>query len=190
MPTLAKVATRSIATLCVALSVAVIAVAAIGVFGAGSSTALGKDISSDELTTSTATGELALDMDTAYAAGEAAFLTANPALRSKLLGWLYATVLPATDAQMSTFEQLHAADPPAQRADVERFVRQWMAVRSLLSPTNVATHPTAALASDLSADYQPVDAHLDRLMLEEQAIGHSDQVNASSNAARLKTPSP
>jgi diguanylate cyclase (GGDEF)-like protein len=184
VPTLAKVATRSIATLCVALSVAVIAVAAIGVFGADSSTSLGKEISSDELTTSTATGELARDMDTVYAAGEEALLTASPALRSKLFGWLYATGIPATDAEMSTFEQLHAADPPAEHADIEQFVRQWTAVRSLLSPTNVAAHPMAALASDLSADYQPAGAHLDRLFLAEENIGHSDQVHASSDAAR------
>jgi diguanylate cyclase (GGDEF)-like protein len=184
VPTLAKVATRSIATLCVALSIAVIAVAAIGLFGANSSTTLGKEISSDELTTSTATGELARDMDTAYVTGEEAFLTTNPALRSRLLGWLYAIQLPGTDAELSTFEQLHAADPPAQHADVEQFVRQWMVVRSLLSPTNVAAHPTAALATELSNDYQPVGAHLDRLFLKEQAIGHTDQVHASSNAAR------
>ena len=98
MRTLARAATRALATLCIAFSVAVIAVAAIGVFGAGSSTTLGKEISSDELATSTATGELARDMDNAYAAGEEAFLTANPALRSRLLGSLYTTLLPATDA--------------------------------------------------------------------------------------------
>jgi diguanylate cyclase (GGDEF)-like protein len=169
--------------LCVAFSVAVIAVAAIGVFGAGSSTTLGKEISSDELATSTATGELARDMDTAYATGEAAFLTTNPALRSKLLGSLYTSLLPATDAELSTFEQLHAADPPVPHADIEQFVQQWMAVRSMLSPTSVATHPMAALASELSADYQPVGSHLDQLFLEEQAVGHSDEVHASSNAA-------
>ncbi|MGD0703969.1 MAG: GGDEF domain-containing protein [Trebonia sp.] len=184
MPSLARVATRSIATLCVALAVAVIAVAAIGIFGANSSTTLGKEISSGELTTSTATGELARDMDTAYAAGEEAFLTGNPALRSQLLGWLYTTMLPATDAELSTFEQLHAADPAAEHANIERFVGQWMTVRSVLSPTSVATHPRAALAADLAADYQPVGAQLDRLFLREQAIGHSDQVRASSNAVR------
>jgi hypothetical protein len=147
--TLAKVATRSLATLCVALSLAIIAVAAIGVFGASSSTTLGKEISSDELTTSTATGELARDMDAAYAAGEEAFLTTNPGLRSRLLGSLYTTMLPATDAELSAFEQLHAADPPAQHADIERFVRQWTVVRSLLSPTNAA-RPAATLASALA----------------------------------------
>jgi diguanylate cyclase (GGDEF)-like protein len=184
VPTLAKVATRSIATLCVALSVAVIAVAAIGIFGANSSTTLGKEIASDELTTSTATGVLARDMDTAYATGEEAFLTNSQALRAQLLGWLYTTLLPDTDAQMAAFERLHAADPPAEHADVERFVGQWMTVRSLLSPTNVATHPRAALAADLATDYAPVGAQLDRLFLEEQAIGHSDQVRASSDAVQ------
>ena len=49
--------------------------------------------------------------------------------------------------------RLHAKDPPAEQADIERFVRQWLAVRDLLSPTSVATHPTAALAASLSADY-------------------------------------
>jgi diguanylate cyclase (GGDEF)-like protein len=182
--TLARAATRALATLCIAFSVAVIAVAAIGVIGAASSTTLGKEISSDELATSTTTGELARDMDTSYAAGEEAFLTASPALRSRLLGLLYTTFLPATDAELSAFERLHAADPPSEHADVEEFVRQWLVVRSLLSPENVAAHPQPALAAELSADYRPVGAHLDRLFLTEQAIGHSDQVRASANAAR------
>jgi diguanylate cyclase (GGDEF)-like protein len=162
----------------------VIAVAVIGVIGADSSTTLGKEISSDELTTSTTTGELARDMDTSFAAGEAAFLTASPALRSRLLGSLYTTLLPATDAELSAFERLHAADPPAEHANVEEFVRQWLVVRSLLSPENTAARPRPALAAELAADYRPVGAHLDRLFLTEQATGHSDQVRASANAAR------
>jgi diguanylate cyclase (GGDEF)-like protein len=168
----------------IVLSLAVIIVTAIGLFGANSSTTLGKQISSNELTTSTATGELGRDMDTAYATGEEAFLTANPALRSKLLGWLYTIMLPQTDAELATFQRLHAGDQPAEHADVERFVRQWMVVRSLLSPTSVATHPASPLAEDLAADYAPVGTHLDRLFLTEQAAGHSDQVKASSNAVR------
>jgi diguanylate cyclase (GGDEF)-like protein len=168
----------------VALSVAVIAVAAIGLYGANSSTTLGKEISSDELTTSTATGELARDMDSAYVTGEEAFLTSDPALRTRLLGYLYTTLLPGTDAELSTFEQLHAADPPAEHANIEQFIGQWLVVRALLSPTNVAAHPTATLATELSNDYQPVGAHLDRLFLKEQTIGHADQVRATSNAVR------
>jgi diguanylate cyclase (GGDEF)-like protein len=187
VPTIAKVATRSLVTLCVALSLAVIVLTVIGVFGvfgADSSTSLGKDISGDELATSTATGELARDMDTAYATGEEAFLTGNPALRSHLLGWLYTIMLPQTDAALAAFEQLHAGDPTAEHADVEEFVEQWLVVRSLLSPTSVAGHPRSALATDLAADYQPVGARLDRLFLTELAGGQADQARASADAER------
>jgi diguanylate cyclase (GGDEF)-like protein len=182
---LARVATGSLVALCVGLSIVVVAVAAIGILGARWSTVLGKQIASNELTTSTATGELARNMDTAYASGEEAFLTANPAVRAHLLGWLYTTLLPATDAQVTNLVRLHATDPPAERADVQRFVRQWLAVRNELSPTSVATHPTAALASGLSADYAPLGAHLDRLFLVEQADGQSDQRKQSANAERM-----
>jgi diguanylate cyclase (GGDEF)-like protein len=123
-------------------------------------------------------------MDTAYATGDEAFLASGPAERARLLGLLYNSILPATDTQLSHLEQLHAGDPPAEHADIEQFVRQWITVRNLLSPTNVTGHPDAALASRLAAAYQPVAAYLDRLFLKEQLAGHGDQVQASADAAR------
>jgi diguanylate cyclase (GGDEF)-like protein len=181
---LARIATSSLVALCVGLSIVVVAVAAIGVEGARWSTGLGKEIAGNELATSTETGELARDMDTADATGEEAFLTASPALRSHLLGSLYTTLLPATDAQMSTVVQLHAKDAPAEHADIERLQRQWVGIRDLLSPSSVAGHPAAVLATDLATTYLPVGQHLDRLFLKEQADGHADQVRASANAVR------
>ena len=170
--------------LCVGLSIVVVAVAAIGIEGARWSTGLGKNIASNELATSTETGELARNIDTADVTGEEALLTASPALRSHLLGWLYTTLLPATDAQMSAVRQLHAKDPSAEHADIERLLRQWLVVRDLLSPTTVGAHPAAVLATELATAYLPVGQHLDRLFLKEQADGHADQVRASANAAR------
>ena len=185
MRNLARVATSSLVALCVGLSIVVIAVTTIGILGARWSTVLGKQIASNELATSTATGELARNMDTAYATGEEAFLTANPATRSHLLGSLYTTLLPATDTEVTNLVRLHATDPPAERADIQRFVRQWLAVRDELSPTSVATHPAATLAAGLSADYLPLGAHLDRLFMIEQADGQSDQLRQSANAERM-----
>jgi diguanylate cyclase (GGDEF)-like protein len=182
---LARVATSSLVALCIGLSIVVVAVAAIGILGARGSTVLGKQTASDELATSTATGELARNMDTAYATGEEAFLTANPATRSRLLGGLYTTLVPTTDAEVTNLVRLHANDPPAARADMQRFVRQWQTVRDELSPTTVATHPTATLAAGLSADYAPLGAHLDRLFLTEQAEGQNDQLRQSANAQRM-----
>ena len=185
MRNLARVATSSLVALCIGLSIVVVAIAAIGILGVRSSTGLGKQISGNELDTSTATGELARDMDTAYVDGEEAFLTANPAIRTRLFDVLYATLLPATDDAVTNLVRLHASDPPAELADIRRFVRQWLAVRDLLSPTSVATHPMAALAASLSADYSPLGQHLDRLFLVEQAEGQADQARASASAERV-----
>jgi diguanylate cyclase (GGDEF)-like protein len=182
---LARAATSSLVALCVGLSIVVVAVAAIGILGAHWSTLLGKQIASDELATSTATGELARNMDTAYVTGEEAFLTANPAVRAHLLDGLYTTLIPAIDAQVTDLVRLHATDPPAGRADIRRLVRQWLAVRGELSPTSVSTHPGTALAAGLSAAYVPLGAHLDRLFLVEQAEGQSDQLKQSANAERM-----
>ncbi len=185
MRNLARIATSSLVALCIGLSVVVIAVTAIGILSTRSATDLGRQVASNQLATSTATGELARNMDTAYVTGEEAFLTASPAIRSRLFGLLYATLLPATDDEVTNLVRLHASDPPAELADIRRFVRQWLAVRGLLSPTNVATHPMTGLAANLSADYSPLGQHLDRLFLVEQAEGHAEQLKASANADRM-----
>jgi diguanylate cyclase (GGDEF)-like protein len=181
---LARAATSSLGVLWAGLALIVVAVAVIGILGTDASTKLGNSIANDELTTSTATGQLAHDMDTAYATGEEAFLAPEPAEQARLLGLLYKSILPATDIQLSYLERLHADDPPAERAEIEQFVGQWITVRNLLSPANVTGHPATALASRLAAAYQPVGAHLDRLFLKEQQSGHDDQMQESANAAR------
>jgi diguanylate cyclase (GGDEF)-like protein len=124
-------------------------------------------------------------MDTAYATGEEAFLAAAPAQRSRLLVLLYTSLLPATDAQLSSLERLHAGDPPAERADIEVFVGEWTVVRDVLSPANVVDLPAATLASRLTAAYLPVGAHLDRLILREQDDGDRNQVTTAANAERI-----
>jgi diguanylate cyclase (GGDEF)-like protein len=161
----------------------VVCVAGIGIVGTHSATELGNEIAGDELTSSTATGQLARAMDGAYAAGEAAFLTPRLAERSRLLGFLYSSRLPAIDVQLYSLERLHADDPPAERAGVDRLVRQWAAIRDLLSPASVPAHPDATLAGRLTTAYQPLSAHLDRLLRIEQVDGHQDRVAAAANQA-------
>jgi diguanylate cyclase (GGDEF)-like protein len=167
--------------LCIGLAFVVVCVAVIGIEGTRSATSLGNETASDELTTSTATGQLARAMDSAYATGETAFLTPGLAERSRLLGFLYSSRIPAADAQLYSVERLHADDPPAELAGIERLGRQWAAVRDLLSPTSVAAHPTATLAAHLATAYQPVSAHLDRLLRIEQQDGNTDRVAAAAN---------
>jgi diguanylate cyclase (GGDEF)-like protein len=183
--TLAKAAASSLIALCVGLAFVVVCVAAIGILGTRSSAKLGNDIASDELTTSTVTGQLARDMDAAYAAGEAAFLASGAGERSRRFGALYTSLLPAADARLTVLVRLHADDPPAEYAGIERLVRQWVAVRDLLSPATVAARPAPALAARLTAAYQPLSAHLDHLLLVEGRDAQADRMTASANAARL-----
>jgi diguanylate cyclase (GGDEF)-like protein len=182
--TLARVATSSLIILCIGLAFVVVCVTAIGIVGTRSATRLGNETASDELTTSTATGQMARAMDSAYATGEAAFLAPGRAERSRLLGFLYSSRLPAADARLYSLEQLHVDDPPAELADMDRLVRQWATVRELLSPASVAAHPDATLAARLTTTFQPVSAHLDRLIRTEQRDGHVDRVDAAANQGR------
>ena len=140
MRTLARAAAGSLVLLCVALALVVVAVAAIGISGTRSAASQGNAIAADELTTAVVTGQLARDIDAAYAAGQAAVLTTDRAgdERTRLLGTLYTSLLPAVDARLISLEQLHAADSPAERAGIALFIRQWTAVRGLLSPPTLA----------------------------------------------------
>jgi diguanylate cyclase (GGDEF)-like protein len=182
--TLARAAVTSLRVQSAGLGLVVVLVAVLGVLGTHTSARLGNNIAGDELTTSTATGQLAWDMDTAYDTGEEAFLAAGADQQGRLLYSLYTTILPTADGQLAYVERLHAGDPAAERAGLEQFVRQWTTVRDLLSPTGVTAHPARALAARLSTAYQPVSTHLGDLLAKEQSDGRRDQVTASATAAR------
>ena len=183
MRTLARAAIRSLVVLCIALVLMVVAVAVIGILNTRSAVSQGNTIAGDELTTAVVTSQLARNIDAAYATGDQAALTPQPAERSRLLGSLYTSLLPAVDAELFSLEQLHAGDPPAERADFELFIRQWTAVRNLLSLYNLNAQPAAALAAQLTAAYQPVSAHLNQLILKELGDANSDHAQASASAA-------
>jgi diguanylate cyclase (GGDEF)-like protein len=180
---LARAAISALAALGVGLVAVTVVLATIGIMGIRASERLGNSIASDELTTSTATGQLARDMDLVYATGEQAFLSAQPARQSQLFGSLYTSLLPAADAQLASLQRLHTHDPRHEYTSLQQFVRAWRAVRDLLSPVNVPLHPAAALAARLTAAYQPVGIALDRLLMVEQDNGRIDQTDADANAA-------
>jgi diguanylate cyclase (GGDEF)-like protein len=170
---------------CIALALVVIAIAAIGIAGTRAATDLGNMIAGDELTTSTTTGQLARNMDAAYAAGEAALTTAAPATRASQLGRLYTSLFPTIDAELFTLLRLHADDPLAEHNDVELFLRQWNKVRDLLSPPQLTdASPDPVLAAQVTAAYQPVSNHLSRLFGKEEDDGGADQAEADASSHR------
>ena len=183
MRTLARAATRSLVTLFVALALVVSGMAVGGILSTRSATSLGNAIAGDELTTAIVTNQLARDIDAAYATGEQTALATQPAERSRLFGSLYTSLLPAVDAELFSLERLHAGDPPAERADLALFIRQWTAVRDLLSSYDLTAQPAGSLAAQLTAAYQPVSAHLGRLILKEVNDARADHARAATGAA-------
>ena len=163
----------------------VIAVAAIGILGTRSAARQGSAIAGSQLTTSVVTGQLAQDMDASYDTGKDVLQSADPAMRSRLLGMLYTSLIPMVDAHLFSLEQLHADDPPAERADIALFIRQWTVLRNLLSSPGLTAQPPAAVAGQLTAAYEPARAHLDRLVQRELDDAHRDQAIAAGSAARV-----
>ena len=184
MRILARSARSSLALLCGALALVAIAVAAIGVAGTRQAAGQGNAIAADELTTAVVTGQLAREIDAAYQAGQAVVAATDPAERARLQRTLFTSLLPAVDARLYALQRLHAADGAAERADIALFLRQWTAVRDLLSPPDLTTGAAAALAARLTAAFQPVSAHLDRLFLRELSDGRVGQADASAGADR------
>ena len=184
MQTLARAATGSLVALCLTLALVAAAVAAIGIAGTRSAAGQGNAIAGDELTAAIVTGQLGREMDAAQAAGQEAVRAAGPAERSRLLGQLYTSLLPAVDARLFSLERLHAGDPPAEHADIALLVRQWTAVRDLFIPAALTPGPAAAVAGRLAAAYQPVSAHLDRLLVRELDDARADHAHASADATR------
>ena len=165
----------------------VVAVLVVGILGIRSATYQGQVIAGGELDTAVATNQLAREMDAAYGTGEGALRAADPATRSRLLGTLDTSLLPGIDEQLSSLQQLHAGDPPAERADLVLFIRQWNAVRDLLTTPGLTAQPPAALAAlagQLTAAYQPVSAHLDRLILKQLNDASANHASASASADR------
>jgi diguanylate cyclase (GGDEF)-like protein len=184
MRTLARAATGSLVALCVALALVVSGVAAFGIASTRSATSLGNTIAGDELKTATVTGKLSRQMDAAYTAGQEVLEATQQAERDRMSAPLYTSLLPAVDALLFQVEQLHAGDPPAELAEFDTFIRQWDTVRDLLTPAALDAQPATAAATRLTAAYQPLSAHLNRLFSKELDDGQADHTQASGSAAR------
>ena len=185
MRTLARAATSSLVALFVALALAVSGMAVGGILATRTVASLGNTIAGGELTTAIVTNQLARDIDAAYATGERAVLATQPAERSRLLGSLYTSLLPAAGAQLLSLEQLRVGDPPTEHADLELFVRQWTALRDLLSSYDLTAQPAGSFAAQLTAAYQPVSAHLDRLILKELGDANTNRAGAAFRTAEV-----
>jgi hypothetical protein len=151
----------------------------------------GRAISSDELTTSTATALLPRDMDAAYTLGAEAFLSA-PAQRTRLLGELYTNVIPNIDAQLLVLQQMHRGDPPDEHAGIglgtlllRRGIRR---VRLAVEPSEeqVELADTLQIANSEGEAHELLRRHLERILPSTIAV----VLNRNNSADRLEAVTP
>src|SRR5580698_4122417 len=95
---------------CLLFAVVAIAIGAVGILGVTSATRTANSIASDELTTATATAQLAHEVDVAYSTGVGLLLSPDPAERSRLATTLYDQAVPAVESGLANIEQIHADD--------------------------------------------------------------------------------
>ncbi|MCU1489349.1 MAG: Diguanylate cyclase protein [Acidimicrobiaceae bacterium] len=183
MRNLSQRATTALAVVCVAFALIIALVGVAGIIGVRSATNAGNSVTSDELLTSTSTGQLGRSVGSAYATGEEALLSSNSGQRSRMEADLYARLIPQVDSQMSALQRLHARDPAAERKDISLLLRQWTSVRDLLSPSLALTGSRVAIANRLAASYQPLANHVDQLITAEQQHADVSEAQASGTGA-------
>jgi len=183
MRSLSQRATVALVCLCVFFALAVTGVGVVGIVGVRSATDTGKLIAGDEVVTFAATAQIARSMDAAYAVGEEALLTGNPARRSQLARELYTQLVPAVDGELSILQQLHAHDPAAEWKNVALFATRWAAVRGLMVSILVVSGPQPGLATSLQTAYQPVSDQLAGLLTTEEGGAQVGASQAGSKGA-------
>ena len=183
MRTLARAATSSLVAIFAVLMLAVAGMAVGGIVATRMAMSLGNTVANDELTTAVVTSQLARDIDAVNTAAQE-ILSATPAQRAQLRESLYTSLLPAVDAQLYSLKQLHAGDPPAEQADTALFVRQWTALRDLLGSADLTAQLAPAFAAELSAAYQPLSAHLDRLVVKELDDAQADHAHIAASVSQ------
>ena len=108
-----------------ALLLPTIAVAWVGISSLGALAAGTRAVYRDNIVTTEATSALGAGL---YEAEETAFrllLAADPATRAPLVDQLNDDTVPSVDGAVATLRNLHAADPPAERARVDELAAGW-----------------------------------------------------------------
>ncbi len=178
-------AARALIALCLLFALAAIGIGVIGIVGVRSTTTTARDITGDELATATSTSRVARAMDVAYAKAEQLAAGIPAAERARLAAALFDQVLPAADASLVSLVALHAPDGTDELADVDLLRQEWETLRALArSAGQVTEQPGRELAPQLTAAFEPLSAHLDRLISREDVDARLGEATARATMTR------
>jgi hypothetical protein len=167
-----------------ACAVMVAVVGACGVVGVRSANLAGEELARDELRTATATATLTHGVDVAYARALVVRSVDDPVLAARTRARLLDHDVPALDAGLVTFENLHADDAPAERATIAETIGRWQALRAVLIRTTPTTGPTTG-GPQLTRLYDSVSGRLAELTAREDRDARADTQRASAVSDRI-----
>jgi diguanylate cyclase (GGDEF)-like protein len=184
MLSLGRRATIGLIYLCVFFTLTTIAVGLVGVLGVRSASKDTRSIVSDELTTTSATARVALEMEAVRVSADELFRTVAAAPAKQTARDLYDVEVPRVDNDLTRLVVLHANDGADELADIRRFVGQWHVVRAELGPGAYSQRsPARAARFDLA--FAPLSAHIDALLAQEQEGGALGQQQVTSTARSI-----
>lgn len=172
-----------VAGLCLLATVGVATLCGVAIIGLHTSSDHAQTISTDEVETTTVTAQFALDVDRAYADGQALALgSADPTVAADL----FDEQVPAVEARLADVLRIHEDDEPAELRDIELLADQWGALRAVLNSARLTARDGDAVATELRDRYQEVRAHL-RDLVEREAADAGARSDASAGAISKTT---
>jgi diguanylate cyclase (GGDEF)-like protein len=155
--------TRFFVGLCV-LVAAVVAIAVLGVAGLSAVDRANRKVSDDYLRTSQDTSLVGTDLAHVEVLSLEVIEAPNDRTAERRRAELDQTAIPETVASIVALVRIHAADPPAEHAQIERIPAAWRALRPLVQRAALPPGSGLRSAADRSAAASTVEARLDPLI--------------------------
>jgi diguanylate cyclase (GGDEF)-like protein len=172
-----------VAGLCVLAILGMAALCGVAIVGLHSSSEHAEAISTDEVVTTTVTAQFALDVDRAYADGQALALGASdPGVRADL----FDEQIPAVEGRLADMLRIHEDDEADELRDIELLANQWADLRAVLNSSHLSGQGGRALATELRARYQEMRTHL-RDLVDREATDAGARSDASSGTVSQTT---
>jgi diguanylate cyclase (GGDEF)-like protein len=185
LKTLSHRAISGLVAVCLFFVLTITGVGIVAIAGLRNTDRTATSIGSDELATTDAAAVLARQVDSVYETAESFSSSTTPDARATLGTGLFDQLIPGVDADLAALDRLHAADPPAELAEIRLLGRQWSTLRALLDPNrpgSPAPGPSAS-GTQLQAAFTPLSTHIASLIAKEARAARSGNRGTASRTA-------
>ena len=169
-------------------ALATVLMCAVGLAGVRSTAATGQAIVQDELTQAAQNGDVGRVMSMAFTTSQSLMLSADATERAKLSTALYEQMIPDVQDALSGLQATHAADSPADLAQITALVTQWSTLRQLLDSPLLSAPGAArqAPAAQISAAFNQLIGQLDEMAVQEKNLASAASAKSEAASSHLQ----